>query len=191
MNENRSRICPVSLSGTLDNRFRRLFQDPVKILSPYVKDGMTALDLGCGPGFFTIAMAGLVGESGRVIAADLQDGMLRRLGKKISGTEFENRIMLHKCEEEGLNLKKRLDFALAFYMVHEVPDKARLFREIFDLLKPGAGFLVVEPKFFHVSGEEFKNTVNHAMSAGFETTPGPRLPFSWSVILEKAVSFQQ
>lgn len=191
MNEKRGRICPVSISGTLDNRFRRLFQDPVKILSPYVKDGMTALDLGCGPGFFTIAMAGLVGESGRVIAADLQDGMLRRLGKKISGTEFEKRIMLHKCEEEGLNLNKRLDFALAFYMVHEVPDEARLFREIFDLLKPGAGFLVVEPKFFHVSGEEFTNTVNHAMSAGFETSAGPRLPFSWSIILEKAASFRQ
>ena len=44
---------------------------------------MTVLDVGCGPGFFTLDMARLVGPSGRVIAADLQEGMLEKLGQKI------------------------------------------------------------------------------------------------------------
>ena len=44
---------------------------------------MTALDVGCGPGFFTLDMARLVGESGQVIAADLQEGMLQIVRDKI------------------------------------------------------------------------------------------------------------
>jgi len=186
MNDRKERVCPVSLAGGLDNRFRRWFQNPEKILGPYLRQGMTALDVGCGPGFFTVAMAGLVGESGRVIAADLQDGMLKRLANKIRGTQLEKRIRLHKCEEDRMGIPEKVDFALAFYMVHEVPDKMRFFKEIFDLLNPGSMFLAVEPKFFHVSEMEFKNTVNNAIAVGFTAVDGPKMPFSWSVILRKA-----
>jgi ubiquinone/menaquinone biosynthesis C-methylase UbiE len=45
-------------------------------------------------GHFTIAMAKMVGISGKVISADLQDGMLQKLGNKIKGTELEERITL-------------------------------------------------------------------------------------------------
>jgi len=61
------RVCPVALSGSLDNRFRRWFQNPRKILRPYVEKGMTVLDIGCGPGFFSIDMAHLMGASGEGI----------------------------------------------------------------------------------------------------------------------------
>ncbi len=72
MSEEQGSVCPAELAGSLDNRMRRLLQNPLKILRPYVQEGMTALDVGCGPGFFTLPMAQLVGSSGRVIAADLQ-----------------------------------------------------------------------------------------------------------------------
>jgi ubiquinone/menaquinone biosynthesis C-methylase UbiE len=136
-------------------------------------------------GFFTLAMAGLVGNQ-TVIAADLQEGMLQKLGNKIRGTELDKRISLHKCEADRLGLEEKLDFALAFYMVHEVPEKICLFKEIFELLKPGARFLMVEPKLFHVSEMEFRNTVNNAITVGFAAYDGPGMPFSWSVILRKA-----
>ena len=73
-----NRICPVERAGHLDNRIRRWLQRPRNILAPYVKAGMTVLDIGCGPGFFTIDMARIVGDSGRVIAADLQAAMLQK-----------------------------------------------------------------------------------------------------------------
>jgi cyclopropane fatty-acyl-phospholipid synthase-like methyltransferase len=38
------------------------------MLGPYVKPGMTVLDVGCGMGFFSIGMARMVGDEGRVIA---------------------------------------------------------------------------------------------------------------------------
>ncbi|NTV47311.1 MAG: class I SAM-dependent methyltransferase, partial [Chlorobiales bacterium] len=123
MNNGRQRVCPVERAGSLDSRIRRWLQDPKKILSPYVKDGMTVLDVGCGPGFFSTGMAQLVGKSGRVIAADLQEGMLQKIRDKISGTELEDRITLHKCEETRIGVSEPVDFVLLFYMVHEVPNK--------------------------------------------------------------------
>jgi ubiquinone/menaquinone biosynthesis C-methylase UbiE len=91
------RVCSVERAGSLDNRIRRWIQDPQKILRPYIEEGMTVLDLGCGPGHFSIALAQMVGKSGRVIAADLQEEMLQKLRDKIQGTELEERITLHKC----------------------------------------------------------------------------------------------
>jgi len=100
----KNRVCPVTLARFLDNRIRRWLQDPRKILRPYIKEGMTVLDVGCGPGFFSIELARMVGKSGRVIASDLQEGMLRKLRDKIRGTELEERITLHRCEKNKLGL---------------------------------------------------------------------------------------
>jgi ubiquinone/menaquinone biosynthesis C-methylase UbiE len=103
MNKNiNSRVCPVERAGGLDNRLRRLIQNPARILKPYIRQGMTVLDLGCGPGFFSIEMAKMVNESGKVIAADLQEGMLEKLKKKIAGTDLETRIKLHKCGQKKI-----------------------------------------------------------------------------------------
>ena len=130
MESDRNRVCPVELAHSLDNRIRRWLQDPSKILAPYVKEGMTVLDIGCGPGFFSVEMAKLVGKRGKVISADLQEGMLQKLGNKVKGTALEERIKLVKCEKDSINVSEKVDFVLAFYMVHEVPDKNSLFKQL-------------------------------------------------------------
>jgi ubiquinone/menaquinone biosynthesis C-methylase UbiE len=114
VNDRRKRVCPVGIAGHLDNRFRRWIQNPEKILGSYIKEGIIVLDLGCGPGFFSIDMAKMVGQSGRVIAADLQEGMLQKLRKKIHGTELEKRITLHKCDKNRIGLSEHVDFVLFF-----------------------------------------------------------------------------
>jgi Ribosomal protein L11 methylase len=58
------RVCPVERAGGLDNWVRRWLQNPRKFLAPYVSKGMTVLDMGCGPGFFSLEMASMVGVSG-------------------------------------------------------------------------------------------------------------------------------
>ncbi len=75
MNE-KTQVCPAQHAGMLDNRLRRLIHPGKKVLSPFVKEGDFILDLGCGPGSFTNTLAQLTGEKGRVIAVDLQQGML-------------------------------------------------------------------------------------------------------------------
>jgi ubiquinone/menaquinone biosynthesis C-methylase UbiE len=176
----------VELAGSLDNRIRRWLQDPRKILGPYVKEGMTVLDIGCGPGFFSIEMAEMVGKKGKVVSADLQEGMLQKLRDKVQGTELEERISLVQCEKERIDIPERVDFILAFFMVHEVPDKNSLFKQLKDILKQDGQFLLVEPKLFHVSKKEFESTTTVAERNGFTVYQGPKLPFCWSAVLKNA-----
>ena len=183
MEPDRTRVCPVELAGGLDNRIRRWLQNPDRILAPFVKEGMRVLDFGCGPGFFSIAMAGMVGKAGKVFSADLQDGMLQKVCDKIRGTELEKRIQLVKCDQNSINVHEEVDFILAFYVVHEVPDKNSLFKQLRTILKDNGQFLLVEPKLFHVSREEFAATTRLAEQNGFGVFDGPRLGFSWSAIL--------
>lgn len=181
------RVCPVERAAGLDNRVRRWLQDPRRILGPFVRPGMTAIDIGCGPGFFTLDMARLAGTSGKVIAVDLQDGMLDIVRGKVSGTELESIVRPHRCAKDSLNLDGSVaaDFALAFYMVHEIPDKERFFREVFDALGPGGKFLVVEPP-FHVSKRAFAETLGFAAAAGFKPQDDPpRVFFGHTSLLGK------
>jgi ubiquinone/menaquinone biosynthesis C-methylase UbiE len=183
-NDRNNRVCPVEKAGILDHRIRRWLQDPRKILRPYIDEGMTVLDIGCGPGFFSIDMAQMVGRSGRVIASDLQEGMLQKLKDKIRGTELEERITLHKCEEGKIGVSVNVDFVLAFYMVHEVPNPKTFFEEINSILKPNGQVLIVEPP-FRVSKKAFEETIRKAQDAGLKPVEGPKVLLSKTVILEK------
>ncbi len=71
-------VCPAEHAGWLATPLRRLLQDPRRILDGLVAAGDTAIDFGCGPGFFTLPMAELVGPGGRVVAVDLQAGDARQ-----------------------------------------------------------------------------------------------------------------
>ena len=184
MNFRSKHVCPAEYAGCLDIRAKRWVQDPRKILAPYLEEGMTALDLGCGPGFFTVEMARMVGKTGRVIASDLQEGMLQRLKRKLVGTELEGRIQLHKCQESSIGVPAGIDFVLAFYMVHEVPDRARFFREIASIVKPTGRVLVVEPP-LHVSKKAFEEMIETARNAGLIPVERPNMAFSKAVVLKK------
>lgn len=187
MNDKKKRICPVERAGGLDNKIRRLLQNPQKILKPYVEKGMTVLDVGCGPGFFSIDMAKMVGESGRVIASDLQEEMLQIVQNKIKGSEIENRIILHKCEEEKIGIFEQVDFVLLFYMVHEVLNKELFFNEIKTILRQNGTVLIVEPP-FHVSNSEFKKMIKLAKDVGFTNIDTPKMLFHQTVVLQNKIS---
>ncbi len=181
-NDKTQRICPVERAGWLDNSVRRWLQNPGKILKPYIRPGMTVLDLGCGPGFFTLEMAQMLRHSGEVIAADVQAGMLDIVREKIQGTALEPDISLHLCGEESIGLNREVDFVLAFYMVHEVKDKPRLFRELKSVLKPGGLLCIIEPK-FHVSHASFGEMLRMAEQNGLKVLERPKVFFSRSVLL--------
>lgn len=185
MDEEHNRVCPVERAGTLDSRFRRWLQNPQTILQPYIDEGMTVLDLGCGPGFFSLDMAQMVGQTGRVFACDLQDGMLQKLKLKIQGTKLDERITLHKCAENKIGLSENVDFILAFYMIHEITNKEDLFTEIASILKPNGQILIVEPP-FHVSKSAFKHTISLAQNAGLKLIQRPKFLFSKTAVLKRS-----
>ncbi len=185
MGDRKGRVCPVALAGGLDNRFRRWLQNPRRLLGPYLREGMAVLDFGCGPGFFTIDIADIVGPSGRVIAADLQEGMLQKLRAKLRGTGLESRVTLYQCQEGRIGLSQPVEFVLAFYTLHELPDRRAFFNEIRELLNPRGLVLVVEPP-LHVSRHAFEATVQMAREAGFTVAERPRIPFNKAVLLRRS-----
>lgn len=113
-----SRICSWKHAFALDNPIRRLIQNPQKILGVYIEAGQNVLDVGCGPGTFSLAMAKMVGESGKVIAVDVQEEMLQIVREKAARQGLESRIVTHKSDPDRIGISEKIDFALAFYMVH-------------------------------------------------------------------------
>lgn len=178
-------ICPWWLASILDNPIRRLVHNPEKILRGYIDRGQTVLDLGCGSGTFTIALARMVGETGKVIAVDVQDEMLQILRKKAIKVGLASRIIAHKSEHDRIGILDKVDFALAFYMAHEVPDVEAFLREIASLLKPNGKLLIVEPM-FHVSASSFKKTREAAQLAGLKPISEPKILFSRSMLFQLA-----
>jgi ubiquinone/menaquinone biosynthesis C-methylase UbiE len=118
-----------------------------------------------------------------VIAADLQEGMLERLRDKVRGSVLAKRIQFVKCDAKAINVSEAVDFILAFYMVHEVPDKDSFFRQLKATLTGDGRFLLIEPKMFHVSKKAFAETTRIAEDVGFQVHPGPMVWFSWSAVL--------
>ena len=172
-----SHVCPASHAGFLSTSLRRLVQNPWKILDQFVAPGQTAADIGCGPGFFTLPLAQMVGENGTVIAADLQPEMLDKLWARAAKLNIKNTIEYHVCGEERIGITKKTDFILAFYMVHEVPNPVGFFSETREIIEPGGRLLFVEPK-FHVSRRRFQLMIHKAESVGWRLEDSPKIRFS-------------
>lgn len=179
-----SHVCPAEHARFFDSSLRKLVHNPSKILKPYIHSGMKVADIGCGPGFFTIPIAQLVGDKGLVYAYDLQSEMLDRVSQKSNKTGLESRVSVHLCESGSINFVMEVDCVLGFFMVHEVPDIQALMREVYSALVTGGIFIVVEP-IFHVSSKKFQQICEQAEDAGFSLAKGPRVLFGRSVVLKK------
>jgi ubiquinone/menaquinone biosynthesis C-methylase UbiE len=178
-------LCPWWAGYFIDNRLRRRIHDPAAIVGPYVKPGMTALDVGCGMGFFSIAMAELVGSAGCVISADLQPQMLHVLQRRAAQVGLAHRIRAHQCGRQRLGLTALCDFALAFAMLHEVPDADRMLAEIHACLKPGGRLLIAEPR-LHVGASAFAHELALAAVAGFTPRDEPCVRWCRAALLERS-----
>lgn len=179
-------VCPWWLLYVFDNPLRRLVQPPEKLLAPLVRAGDLCLDLGCGFGYFTIAMARLAGSSGIVVAVDLQAEMLARVRQRAARAGLSSRIRVHQADATGLQLAGKFDFALAHWMVHEVPDRAAFLRQVAAALVPRGRLALVEPR-GHVGPAAFARTVAIAQEVGFVKVKDLRTFFSRGVVMETAI----
>jgi ubiquinone/menaquinone biosynthesis C-methylase UbiE len=166
--------------------FRKLSENPRRILSPFVKKGMKILEPGCGMGFFTIEAARLAGPDGRVYAVDLQERMINSLERRVQRVGLSNVVESRLCPADTLgvsDLEGSIDLVLAFCLVHEVPDPDRLFREFRKVLRPGGRCFVIEPA-AHVTKETFEASLEAARGAGFAVIAGPEVRKSHTAVLE-------
>jgi ubiquinone/menaquinone biosynthesis C-methylase UbiE len=177
-------VCPWWMAYSFDNPLRRYLHDPRKIVAPYLREGMTAVDIGCGMGFFSRAMAKIVGDNGTVIAADLQQEMLDITHKRAEKDGIAHRIKLVRSEQGDIGVTGQADLVLAFWMVHEANDTRALFDQVYAILKRSGTFLIAEPK-LHVTRTQFENILSLAKSAGFTVNDHPLIRFSRAAALKK------
>jgi len=173
----------------LDTGLRRFLYRPDRLAERYVKPGDRVLDFGCGPGFFTRAFAKRVGDNGQVFSVDLQNEMLGILRGKLEPEGLMPRITTHQCRPDSINLPPELngtfDAVFTIFVVHEVPDPAKLFREIALLLKPGGILFFSEPP-IEVPGPEFRENVARAEEAGLLQADRFLFFVNRAVVLKKA-----
>lgn len=163
-------VCPWWIGMILVSPIRRWLEDPERMLRPHVREGMTILEPGPGMGFFTLPMAKLVGESGRVIAVDLQAKMLEGLRKRAARAGLLSRIELRQAQRDSLrieDLRGKVDLVVAIAVVHEVPSDEAFFRQAADALKPGGSLLLIEPR-GHVNEKKFDHELQSAHLAALE-----------------------
>lgn len=163
-------VFSASRAAHLDTPLRRRLYHPERLAERFVKPGDRVLDFGCGPGFFTREFAKRVGESGRVYAVDLQEEMLGIVRGKMESEGLQLRVVTHQCRPDSINLPPDLagtfDAAFTIFVVHEVPDPAKLFGEIRTLLKPGGTLFFSEPPIV-VPGGEFRGKIALLENMGF------------------------
>lgn len=181
------RVCPWWLWYAHASPLRRLVQDPARILQPYVENGEMALDVGCGMGFFTLPLARLVGNGGRVIAVDLQERMIRSLRRRAVKAGLSPRIETRSCTSESLgidDLQGCVDFALAFAVFHEMPDVNAAIASISRALRVGGLLLMAEPT-DHVSQADFDGTVAITKDHRLMAVDSPVIRRSRTLLLTK------
>jgi len=137
-----------------------LFRNPYEVLDAAgLKAGQKVLEVGCGPGFFSIPAARIVGENGTVHALDISPFAIERVQQKIEKEGVTNvKTILADAAQTGLP-DESFDLIFVFGFGHHVSDMADVFAELHRLLKP-AGVLSVEGRLvppnqlFHPRGSE-------------------------------------
>jgi ubiquinone/menaquinone biosynthesis C-methylase UbiE len=138
-------------------------------------------------GFFTLDLARMVGPNGHVIAVDIQPKMLERLIRRAARAGLKERIETREPKGENLgvdDLAGKVDFVLAFAVVHELPSMVGFFAEVHRALRVGGKMLVAEPK-LHVSEAAISETITLAKKVGFKEEATPAIRGSRSVLFSR------
>lgn len=127
-----------------DNPLLWLFKEPYKILKAAgLKPGQNVLEIGCGPGFFTIPAANITGEKGVVYALDNHPLAIKSVQKKIKKEKTGNIVtILADATITGLP-DKSIDVTFLFGFVHHTNGLENIFSEMYRVLKP-EGLLAIE-----------------------------------------------
>ncbi len=143
-----------------------LFGAPAKLLRKVpLKPGMTVVDYACGPGRYTIPVAGIVGPSGKVYAVDNQHLAIEMTKRKAARQSLANvQTVLVKGFETGLP-GSVADVVLLIDALALIGDHRALFTEIHRLMKPD-GLLFVDPT--HMKLASALDSIN---GTGLFTTP--------------------
>jgi predicted methyltransferase len=122
---------------------RNRVADILKFLD--ARPGKMIADVGAGDGFFTVRIARAVVPGGRVVAEDIDQSALSKLGERAAREKVDNiDVILGATDDPNLGTN-RFDAVLIHNAYHEMVQHETMLRDIYAALKPGGRFLLVEP----------------------------------------------
>ena len=109
-----------------------------------VAPGMTVADIGAGEGYYTVRLAARGGAKGRVLAQDIDEGALGRLGARIEREQLTSvSIKQGATDDPGLP-PKSFDRVFMIHMYHEIAEPYPFLWRLWPALKPGGSVVVVD-----------------------------------------------
>ena len=149
-----------------------------------VAEGMTVLDAGCGPGRVTLPLAKAVGADGKVIAVDLQQGMLDVVQRKAQQKGLAMIEFVQLPLGEGKLPAYQADRAVMAVVLGEIPQQAAALQEVFAALKPG-GVLAIAETIFDPHYQRKAHVLDLAQAAGFAEVGFTGNALAYTVYLQK------
>jgi len=161
----RSAPCPASLDWLVDNPVRRYYMYPA-LDRVGIRPGERVLELGPGPGAFTVDAAQRVGPEGRLVAVDIQPKMIAQVEKRVHQAGLTN-VETHVADAYHLPLDDAsMDRAFLVTVLPEIPDQARALAELRRVLKSG-GLLSITEEFADPDYPFAFETIRRVETAGF------------------------
>jgi ubiquinone/menaquinone biosynthesis C-methylase UbiE len=158
--------CPASLDWLVDNPVRRYYMGPV-LDRVGIRPGEHVLELGPGPGIFTVETARRVGPEGRLVAVDIQPEMIAQVQKRVREAGLAN-VETQVSDAYHLPLDdESVDRAFLVTVLPEIPDRQRALAELRRVLKPD-GVLSITEEFLDPDYPLARTTIRWAEKAGFE-----------------------
>lgn len=107
-----------------------------------IKMGDTVLDLGSGAGNDVFIARSQTGEAGKVIGVDFTEAMLAKANENKEKLGYQNVEFLYGDIEELPIESSSIDVVISNCVMNLVPDKAKAYKEVFRVLKPGGHFSI-------------------------------------------------
>jgi ubiquinone/menaquinone biosynthesis C-methylase UbiE len=158
--------CPASFSWIVNNPIRRWYMRPV-LDRVGIRPGEKVLELGPGPGAFTIEAARRTELGGKLVAVDIQPAMIAGVERKVNESKLTN-VETHIADASHLPVGNgSIDCAFLVTVLPEIPDRKGALKELRRVLKPG-GVLSITEEFLDPDYPLARTTIRWAEEAGFE-----------------------
>lgn len=126
-----------------------------------IKPGQVVCDMGCGNGFYTVQLARLVGEKGRVLAVDIQPEMLHMLEERAKAEGLSNIELIEGTPVDPKLPPKGVDLILLVDVYHEFSHPEPMLSAMRGSLKGGGRIALVE---FRLEDPQVPIKLLHKMS---------------------------
>ena len=158
--------CPSALAWLVDNPTRRGTMGAI-LNRVGIQPGERVLELGPGPGLFTLDAARQAGPAGRIIAVDIQSYMIAQVEERAREAGLAN-VETHVADAYHLPLDDAsVQRAFLVTVLPEIPDQARALAELHRVLQPG-GLLSITEEFYDPDYPFAFETIRRVERAGFD-----------------------